>query len=67
MVNASGYGFGDRDVVITRGQTCIVANSCDVTVTRQNRDGTWCFCKLKSPREVLVSRVSSCRNYFSLE
>ena len=26
------------------GQTCIVANECDSTVTRQNADGSWVFC-----------------------
>lgn len=25
------------------GQTCLVANTCDATVTRQNADGTWTF------------------------
>ncbi|OIW22281.1 FAD dependent oxidoreductase-like protein [Coniochaeta ligniaria NRRL 30616] len=44
VVNASGIGFGDRDVYPTRGQTCLVANVCDATVTRQNRDGSWTFC-----------------------
>ncbi|EJT73941.1 hypothetical protein GGTG_07794 [Gaeumannomyces tritici R3-111a-1] len=44
VVNCSGVGFGDADVFITRGQTCLVSNSCDATVTRQNADGTWTFC-----------------------
>ncbi|KAL8284792.1 hypothetical protein RB597_002049 [Gaeumannomyces tritici] len=44
VVNCSGVGFGDPDVFITRGQTCLVSNSCDATVTRQNADGTWTFC-----------------------
>ncbi|KAL7620459.1 hypothetical protein AAE478_009454 [Parahypoxylon ruwenzoriense] len=44
LVNASGQGFGDADVFITRGQTCLVANPCPVTVTRQNADGSWTFC-----------------------
>lgn len=26
------------------GQTCLVTNPCDATVTRQNADGTWTFC-----------------------
>jgi D-amino-acid oxidase len=26
------------------GQTCLVANKCDRTITRQNKDGTWTFC-----------------------
>ena len=45
VVNASGYGFGlDPRMFITRGQTCVVANRCDVTITRQNADGSWVFC-----------------------
>lgn len=44
VVNASGAGFGDKDVYPVRGQTCLVANSCDATVTRQNADGSWVFC-----------------------
>ncbi|KAL8393563.1 hypothetical protein RB595_003345 [Gaeumannomyces hyphopodioides] len=44
VVNCSGVGFGDPAVFITRGQTCLVSNSCDATVTRQNADGTWTFC-----------------------
>jgi len=43
VINCSGYGFGDKDVVITRGQTCIVSNPCDRTITQQNADGTWAF------------------------
>lgn len=66
VINASGIGFGDPDVFITRGlsriliyfparltcavltcyqpgQTCLVANSCPATVTRQNADGAWFF------------------------
>ncbi|KAL1879976.1 hypothetical protein VTK73DRAFT_6556 [Phialemonium thermophilum] len=43
-VNASGNGFGDKNMSITRGQTCIVTNPCDATVTRQNADGSWTFC-----------------------
>ena len=85
VVNASGNGFGDPNVFITRGktcpiispiyaysfrfasmsffplsfsafffptlayqqlfsgQTCVVSNYCDATVTRQNADGTWTF------------------------
>jgi len=32
--------------VLTRdaGQTCVVANDCAATVTRQHADGTWTFC-----------------------
>ncbi|ORY57222.1 FAD dependent oxidoreductase-like protein [Pseudomassariella vexata] len=44
VVNCSGNGFGDEKVFITRGQTCLVANACPVTVTRQNADGSWTFC-----------------------
>ncbi|KAF3764723.1 nucleotide-binding domain-containing protein [Cryphonectria parasitica EP155] len=44
VVNASGQGFGDEKCFITRGQTCLVANKCDATVTRQNADGSWTFC-----------------------
>ncbi|KAI1657756.1 FAD dependent oxidoreductase [Daldinia decipiens] len=44
LVNASGIGFGDENMFITRGQTCLVANPCPVTVTRQNADGSWTFC-----------------------
>ncbi|KAI1455730.1 FAD dependent oxidoreductase [Annulohypoxylon moriforme] len=44
LVNASGIGFGDENVFITRGQTCLVANPCTATVTRQNADGSWTFC-----------------------
>ncbi|PKS12816.1 hypothetical protein jhhlp_001028 [Lomentospora prolificans] len=43
VVNCSGIGFGDEKVFVTRGQTCLVANACDATVTRQNSDGTWSF------------------------
>ncbi|KAI1378549.1 FAD dependent oxidoreductase [Hypoxylon crocopeplum] len=44
LVNASGNGFGDANMFITRGQTCLVANPCTATVTRQNADGSWTFC-----------------------
>lgn len=27
-----------------KGQTCLVANACSATVTRQNADGSWTFC-----------------------
>ncbi|KUI60501.1 D-amino-acid oxidase [Cytospora mali] len=43
VVNASGTGFGDPKSFIIRGQTCLVANLCDATVTRQNADGSWTF------------------------
>ncbi|KAI2463225.1 FAD dependent oxidoreductase [Annulohypoxylon bovei var. microspora] len=44
LVNASGNGFGDENMFITRGQTCLVANPCPTTITRQNADGSWTFC-----------------------
>ncbi|AEO65940.1 uncharacterized protein THITE_2113588 [Thermothielavioides terrestris NRRL 8126] len=45
VVNASGTGIvPDPDMTITRGQTCLVAEDCDATVTRQNADGSWTFC-----------------------
>jgi hypothetical protein len=45
VVNASGTGLvPDPDMTITRGQTCLVAEECDATVTRQNADGSWTFC-----------------------
>ena len=44
VVNCSGNGFGDDpQMFITRGQTCLVRNKCDATVTRQNADGSWTF------------------------
>lgn len=43
VVNCSGNGFQDENVFITRGQTCLVANYCPATVTRQNADGSWTF------------------------
>ncbi|OJJ61746.1 hypothetical protein ASPSYDRAFT_40279 [Aspergillus sydowii CBS 593.65] len=44
VVNCSGMGFGDEKAFIIRGQTCLVRNPCNVTLTRQNSDGTWSFC-----------------------
>ncbi|KAK5992432.1 D-amino-acid oxidase-like protein [Cladobotryum mycophilum] len=44
VINCSGIGFNDPAVFPTRGQTCVIANPCDVTVTRQNADGSWTFC-----------------------
>ncbi|KAK4128100.1 amino acid oxidase [Parathielavia appendiculata] len=45
VVNASGTGLvPDPNMTITRGQTCLVAEDCDATVTRQNADGSWTFC-----------------------
>lgn len=44
VVNCSGNGFGDdANMSITRGQTCLVRNRCDATVTRQSADGSWSF------------------------
>ncbi|KAI1432183.1 nucleotide-binding domain-containing protein [Xylaria sp. CBS 124048] len=39
LVNATGFGFGDHETFITKGQTCLVANPCPVTVTRLNAEG----------------------------
>ncbi|KAK4152227.1 amino acid oxidase [Chaetomidium leptoderma] len=45
VVNATGTGLvPDPDMTMTRGQTCLVAEECDATVTRQNADGSWTFC-----------------------
>jgi hypothetical protein len=45
VVNASGTGLvPDSSMTVTRGQTCLVAEGCDATVTRQNADGSWTFC-----------------------
>ncbi|KAL4887272.1 FAD dependent oxidoreductase [Aspergillus karnatakaensis] len=44
VVNCSGVGFGDPKSFIIRGQTCLVRNPCNVTLTRQNSDGSWSFC-----------------------
>ncbi|KAL4795830.1 hypothetical protein BDV19DRAFT_157637 [Aspergillus venezuelensis] len=44
VVNCSGTGFGDTKSFIIRGQTCLVRNPVNVTLTRQNSDGTWSFC-----------------------
>ncbi|KAF4992721.1 hypothetical protein FDECE_13627 [Fusarium decemcellulare] len=43
VVNCSGVGFGDPDVFPVRGQTCLVSNTCDKTITQQNNDGSWTF------------------------
>ncbi|EXJ93552.1 hypothetical protein A1O1_01944 [Capronia coronata CBS 617.96] len=43
VVNCSGVGFGDKDVFPIKGQTCLVSNPCDRTITQQNVDGTWTF------------------------
>ncbi|PVH89412.1 nucleotide-binding domain-containing protein [Cadophora sp. DSE1049] len=43
VINCSGVGFNDPASFITRGQTCLVANTASQTVTRQNADGTWTF------------------------
>ncbi|WPJ58216.1 hypothetical protein SMAC4_02862 [Sordaria macrospora] len=45
VVNATGVGMGDDELVFpTRGQTCLVQEPCEATVTRQNADGSWTFC-----------------------
>ncbi|KAL3461980.1 FAD dependent oxidoreductase [Aspergillus heterothallicus] len=43
VVNCSGVGFGDEKVFIIRGQTCLVRNPTNTTLTRQNADGSWSF------------------------
>ncbi|KAI0799043.1 nucleotide-binding domain-containing protein [Xylaria sp. FL0064] len=43
LINASGIGFGDHDVFITTGQTCLVANPCPVSITRINAKGMGSF------------------------
>jgi hypothetical protein len=42
-INCSGIGFSDPEVFPTRGQTIIVSNPCDRTITRQHADGNWTF------------------------
>ncbi|KAE8155012.1 Fcf1-domain-containing protein [Aspergillus avenaceus] len=44
VVDCSGMGFGDEKCFIIRGQTCLVRNPCNATITRQNADGSWSFC-----------------------
>ncbi|RJE26152.1 FAD dependent oxidoreductase superfamily [Aspergillus sclerotialis] len=44
VVNCSGMGFGDSKSFVIRGQTCLVKNPCDLTLTRQKSDGSWSFC-----------------------
>ncbi|KAL6401510.1 D-amino-acid oxidase [Ilyonectria robusta] len=43
VVNCSGIGFGDPEVFPIKGQTCLVSNPCDKTITQQNKDGSWTF------------------------
>ncbi|ETN38616.1 uncharacterized protein HMPREF1541_06653 [Cyphellophora europaea CBS 101466] len=43
VVNCSGFGFGDPDMFPLRGQTCLVSNPCDRTITQFNPDGSWSF------------------------
>ncbi|EXJ89190.1 hypothetical protein A1O3_02256 [Capronia epimyces CBS 606.96] len=44
VVNCSGRNFDqDPKVKIIRGQTVLVKQQYDKTVTRQNRDGSWAF------------------------
>ncbi|PGH29747.1 hypothetical protein GX50_07501 [[Emmonsia] crescens] len=43
VVNCTGVGIDDPKSFIIRGQTCLVSNPCDKTITRQNADGTWSF------------------------
>jgi glycine/D-amino acid oxidase-like deaminating enzyme len=54
VINCSGIGFSDPNSYPTRGiirsgfsltigQTVLVANPCDRTITRQHADGSWTF------------------------
>ncbi|PGH08654.1 hypothetical protein AJ79_05936 [Helicocarpus griseus UAMH5409] len=43
VVNCSGVGINDPKSFIIRGQTCLVSNPCDKTITQQHADGTWSF------------------------
>ncbi|KAH8884944.1 FAD dependent oxidoreductase superfamily [Thozetella sp. PMI_491] len=43
VVNCSGFGFGDPMVYPIRGQTCLVSNPCDRTITQLNADGSFNF------------------------
>ncbi|EEQ87157.2 FAD dependent oxidoreductase superfamily protein [Blastomyces dermatitidis ER-3] len=43
VVNCTGVGIDDPKSFIIRGQTCLVSNYCDKTITKQNADGTWSF------------------------
>lgn len=45
MVSLTGrFVWIVQDLTLGIGQTCLVANPCSVTVTRQNADGSWTFC-----------------------
>ncbi|KAG5914181.1 hypothetical protein E4U42_000632 [Claviceps africana] len=43
VVNASGAGFCDENVIPTRGQTVLTDVDVPATVTRQHADGIWSF------------------------
>ncbi|KAI0203452.1 nucleotide-binding domain-containing protein [Astrocystis sublimbata] len=43
LINASGIGFGDNDVFITTGQTCLVANHCPISISRIDAEGKFTF------------------------
>lgn len=44
VINATGTGLTpDPHMTLTRGQTCLVAEPCPATVTRQHADGSWTF------------------------
>ncbi|KAK2794851.1 hypothetical protein FQN50_009836 [Emmonsiellopsis sp. PD_5] len=43
VVNCTGVGIDDPKSFIIRGQTCLVSNPCDKTITQQLADGTWSF------------------------
>ncbi|KAI1909992.1 hypothetical protein LOZ12_000462 [Ophidiomyces ophidiicola] len=42
VINCSGMGFNDPHSFIIRGQTCLVSNTCNKTITRQDNEG-WSF------------------------
>lgn len=43
VVNCSGRGFGDGKMNVIRGQTVLVRQQAEGTVTRQCKDGAWSF------------------------
>ncbi|EDN06657.1 predicted protein [Histoplasma mississippiense (nom. inval.)] len=43
VVNCTGVGIDDPKSFVIKGQTCLVSNHCDKTITQQLADGTWSF------------------------
>jgi D-amino-acid oxidase len=43
IINCSGMGFNDPNTFPSRGQTLVIANPFDKTITHQAADGTWNF------------------------